>query len=177
MGREPGSGGIRAIREYRTHVRCRMFSGSRAAATVTRTIRRFPRSICWGDLRCPLHGTHIESVTDEGGTALHWAAWQGKLVPVRYLVARRANPSLVDAVHGSTPLGWCAHQHAELFRPSPGHEKSSATRRSGPRGDDTKSGAGMRRHPQWSTSAMKVAYSQLILHEEAQSASRREARP
>lgn len=67
-------------------------------------------------------GTGIDAVTEEGGTALHWAAWHGKVEAVRHLVARGADPAMPDSAHHSPPLGWCRHRHCELYRPSSGHE-------------------------------------------------------
>jgi ankyrin repeat protein len=64
----------------------------------------------------------LRSLTDEGGTALHWAAWHGKPAAVRHLVGRGADPVARDSVHGGTPLAWCQYRHRELFRDSPGHD-------------------------------------------------------
>lgn len=48
----------------------------------------------------------------DGGTALHCAAWQGQVECVKVLLAHPSAASILtlpDPTHGSTPLGWCAH--------------------------------------------------------------------
>lgn len=70
-------------------------------------------------------GVDVDSAT-ERGTALQWAAWAGKPGAVRRLVERGADPDRRDPEHDGTPLGWCRHRRAELFRPSPGHDAVEA---------------------------------------------------
>ena len=48
----------------------------------------------------------------DGGTALHCAAWEGSAETVEVLLRRRDAPTLVgirDPRYGATPLGWCCH--------------------------------------------------------------------
>ena len=51
---------------------------------------------------------------DVGGhTMLHHAAWIGDVELVEALLECGANPDVRDAEHGTTPLGWAEHGHAE----------------------------------------------------------------
>ncbi|MDT7564249.1 MAG: hypothetical protein QOG76_2873, partial [Pseudonocardiales bacterium] len=43
-------------------------------------------------------------------TALHWAAFFGKLAAVQHLVSREADPRGRDATHDGTPLDWCRYR-------------------------------------------------------------------
>lgn len=48
----------------------------------------------------------------DGGTVLHCAAWQGAVACVEAALRHPGARALIerrDAVHGSTPLGWCCH--------------------------------------------------------------------
>lgn len=48
----------------------------------------------------------------DGGTALHCAAWQGAVACVEAALRHPGARRLIEArdrVHGSTPLGWCCH--------------------------------------------------------------------
>ena len=44
-----------------------------------------------------------------GGTALHWAAWQGHADVVRLLVQLGAPVNVRDTTYGSTPIAWASH--------------------------------------------------------------------
>ena len=44
-----------------------------------------------------------------GGTALHWAAWHGKVAMVRELLAVGAPVDVRDRTYGSSPIAWAAH--------------------------------------------------------------------
>ncbi len=55
-----------------------------------------------------------------GGTALHWAAWEAKLASVRHLIARGADSRLADPQHQGTPLRWAKHRAAECPYAHPG---------------------------------------------------------
>ncbi len=44
-----------------------------------------------------------------GGTALHWAAWNGRTDMVRLLLDHGAPVNVRDARYGSSPLAWTAH--------------------------------------------------------------------
>jgi hypothetical protein len=44
---------------------------------------------------------------------LHHAAWIGDVELVQALLECGADPGAVDAEHGTTPLGWAEHGHAE----------------------------------------------------------------
>lgn len=48
-----------------------------------------------------------------GGTVLHWAAWEAKHDPALYLLARGADPRRLDPEHSLTPLGWAQRRAAE----------------------------------------------------------------
>lgn len=56
-----------------------------------------------------------------GRTALHHFAWIGDVEMVQALVDAGANPDVVDATHGTTPLGWAEYGRqpatAALLRP------------------------------------------------------------
>ncbi len=49
-----------------------------------------------------------------GGTALHWAAWEAKVMSARYLVSRGADSMIRDPEHGGTPLDWARHRAKEF---------------------------------------------------------------
>ena len=53
-------------------------------------------------------GADVDAYED-GHSALHQQAWIGDLEMVRALLAAGANPGLLDADHGSTPLAWAEH--------------------------------------------------------------------
>ncbi|HEV7709468.1 MAG TPA: ankyrin repeat domain-containing protein [Asanoa sp.] len=65
--------------------------------------------------------TDPNELDDEGGTALHEAAWDGDLDRIRLLLAAGADPSITDRRFGTTPLGWAEYAYqteaAELLRP------------------------------------------------------------
>ena len=70
------------------------------------------------------HGADPNARDDENGaTALHWAAWNGRRDRVEVLLAHGADPTLRDRTHSGTPLGWAkASKHdelAELLRSTP----------------------------------------------------------
>ena len=50
---------------------------------------------------------------EDGGTALHYAAWEGHIVIVDLLLARGADLDARDERHGMLPIAW-ANEH--LFR-------------------------------------------------------------
>ncbi len=54
-------------------------------------------------------GFDIAAEPGGGGTALHWAAWHGRLESVRELVALGAPLDRRDAQYGSSPIAWAAH--------------------------------------------------------------------
>jgi len=54
-------------------------------------------------------GCALDAQAPDGGTALHWAAWHGKLELVRLLLALGAPVDVRDTQFGSSPLGWAAH--------------------------------------------------------------------
>ena len=58
-----------------------------------------------------------------GGTALHWAAWEAKSSAARHLVARGAKVNLLDPEHRLTPLGWARYRAGEAPYAHPsGHQ-------------------------------------------------------
>ena len=48
-----------------------------------------------------------------GGTALHWAAWQGFPRVVERLLQTPLSPDVTDTEYGCTPLFWAIHGYAE----------------------------------------------------------------
>jgi ankyrin repeat protein len=55
-----------------------------------------------------------------GGTALHWAAWEAKVTAARHLVSLGANVAAKDPEHGGTPLDWARHWSSECPHAHPG---------------------------------------------------------
>lgn len=55
-----------------------------------------------------------------GGTALHWAAWEAKPAAARHLVSRGADPTLTDPNYKMTALGWARHRSRECPHAHPG---------------------------------------------------------
>jgi ankyrin repeat protein len=47
-----------------------------------------------------------------GGTALHWAAWHGRVELARALLATGAPVNVRDRTYGSSPIAWAAHGSA-----------------------------------------------------------------
>jgi hypothetical protein len=54
-------------------------------------------------------GLGVATESREGGTPLHWAAWNGRVATVRLLVDRGAPVNVRDRRFGSAPLAWAAH--------------------------------------------------------------------
>lgn len=57
-------------------------------------------------------GGDLDALID-GRTLLHHAAWIGDVELVTALLECGADPEVVDAEHGTTPLGWAEYGHAE----------------------------------------------------------------
>lgn len=55
-----------------------------------------------------------------GGTALHWAAWEAKATAARHLVSLGADVSAKDPEHHGTPLDWARHRSGECPNAHPG---------------------------------------------------------
>ncbi len=54
-------------------------------------------------------GLDVARESGDGGTALHWAAWNGQVATVRLLLEHGAPVNVRDNCHGSSPLAWAAH--------------------------------------------------------------------
>jgi ankyrin repeat protein len=54
-------------------------------------------------------GLGVATESSEGGTPLHWAAWNGRVATVRLLLERGAPVNVRDRRYGSAPLAWAAH--------------------------------------------------------------------
>ena len=54
-------------------------------------------------------GFDLAAESPSGGTALHWAAWHGRVEVVRALLAAGAQVNVRDRTYGSSPIGWAAH--------------------------------------------------------------------
>jgi len=50
----------------------------------------------------------------DGGTVLHWAAWEAKPRMVAHLLEIGANPNALDPRYNLTPLGWARHRLKEV---------------------------------------------------------------
>ena len=57
-------------------------------------------------------GGDLDALFD-GHTMLHHAAWIGDIELVQVLLECGADPDVVDAEHGTTPLGWAEYGQAE----------------------------------------------------------------
>ena len=54
------------------------------------------------------------NATVDGGSCLHWAAWQAKAASIEHLLARGADPALRDDEHDMTPAQWYLYRRDEL---------------------------------------------------------------
>jgi len=59
-------------------------------------------------------GFDLKAELGEGGTALHWASWEGRLEMVKLLLSLGAPVNVKDKMFGGSPLGWALHgsQHS-----------------------------------------------------------------
>lgn len=55
-----------------------------------------------------------------GGTVLHWAAWEAKATAARHLVSLGADVAAKDPEHDGTPLDWARHRSSECPNAHPG---------------------------------------------------------
>ncbi|MDQ6840521.1 MAG: ankyrin repeat domain-containing protein [Actinomycetota bacterium] len=62
--------------------------------------------------------TPVDGVDRDGSTAVHEAAYNGRVDSVRHLLSCGADPNRHDTRFDSTPLGWCRHRREEV---GPGH--------------------------------------------------------
>jgi len=69
--------------------------------------------------------TPVDGVDRDGSTALHGAAYSGRVESVQHLLSRGANPNRHDTRFDSTPLGWCRHRREEV---GPGHGHDEVAR-------------------------------------------------
>lgn len=67
-------------------------------------------------------GTPVDGVDGDGSTALHEAAYSGRVDSAELLLTRGADPSRRDTRFDGTPLDWCRHQHQEIGS-GHGHEE------------------------------------------------------
>lgn len=67
-------------------------------------------------------GTPIDGVDRDGSTALHAAAYHGRVDGVRYLLERGADPTRRDTRFDSTPLGWSRAGRRDEVGPERGHD-------------------------------------------------------
>jgi ankyrin repeat protein len=61
-------------------------------------------------------GWPIDARGQHGGTALHWAAWNGNAALTRDLLRHRPSLELTDHDHGGTPLGWAVYGSVHGWR-------------------------------------------------------------
>jgi hypothetical protein len=61
---------------------------------------------------------------DEGGTALHWAAWHGDAEMVEHLLRGAAPLEVRDLSFGGTPLRWALHGSVNSWRRTSGDHAS-----------------------------------------------------
>ncbi|HYK10716.1 MAG TPA: ankyrin repeat domain-containing protein [Gemmatimonadales bacterium] len=54
-------------------------------------------------------GFDAKAELGDGGTALHWASWEGRLAMVKLLLSMGAPVNVKDKMFGGSPLGWALH--------------------------------------------------------------------
>lgn len=54
-------------------------------------------------------GFDLKAELGDGGTALHWACWEGRLEMVKLLLSMGAPVNVKDKMFGGSPLGWALH--------------------------------------------------------------------
>jgi len=54
-------------------------------------------------------GFDLKVELGDGGTALHWASWVGRLEMVKLLLSLGASVNVKDKMFGGSPLGWALH--------------------------------------------------------------------
>jgi ankyrin repeat protein len=54
------------------------------------------------------------NATIDGGTCLHWAAWEANAASIEYLLGRGADPTRHDDVHDMTPGQWYLYRRNQL---------------------------------------------------------------
>jgi hypothetical protein len=54
-------------------------------------------------------GWPLDGRGNDGGTALHWAAWHGNATMVREILERHPPVDIRGDAHNATPLGWALH--------------------------------------------------------------------
>lgn len=68
-----------------------------------------------------LHAANVPlNQLTNGGTALHWAAWEAKAAAARHLVSLGADVAHKDPEHHGTPLDWARHRSSECPNAHPG---------------------------------------------------------
>jgi len=65
-------------------------------------------------------GFDVEVELGDGGTALHWACWEGRLEMVKLLLSMGAPVNVKDKMFGGSSLGWALH--GSQFSPGHGHD-------------------------------------------------------
>jgi ankyrin repeat protein len=63
-------------------------------------------------------GFDLKVVGDQGETALHLAAWHGRLASLQSLLRAGAVVNAVESLYRATPLGWCAHGSLHCRNPT-----------------------------------------------------------
>ena len=65
-------------------------------------------------------GWPVDARGQHGGTALHWAAWNGNVDIARHLLRHHAALELTDHDHGGTPLAWAIFGSSHGWRRAAG---------------------------------------------------------
>jgi ankyrin repeat protein len=63
-------------------------------------------------------GFDLKVVGDLGETALHLAAWHGRLACLQSLLRAGAVVNAIESMYRATPLGWCAHGSLNCRNPT-----------------------------------------------------------
>jgi ankyrin repeat protein len=71
-------------------------------------------------------GFDLKVAGEHGETALHLAAWHGRLASLKTLLLAGVSVNAVETMYRATPLGWCAHGSLNCRNPTGDYSACSA---------------------------------------------------